>query len=69
MPVRIRPIDRVVPRVRIPIRSDAFLVGVPPVGGDEAGDGGVVIAGVEVEEAGLGVGAFADEALAFRLGA
>ena len=63
MPIGVTFIDGVVIRIRIPVRADAGLVGVPPIGGDEAADGGVVVAGMEVEEAGLGIMGLADIAL------
>ena len=63
MPVPIRLVDRVVPRIGVAVGADAFFQGVPGVGGDEDAEFRVVVAGVEVEEADFGVVAFAGEAL------
>ena len=55
-------VDRIVERVAVAVGADAGLHDFEPVGLDEEGQFGVVVAGVEVLQARVGVVAFADEA-------
>lgn len=50
MPIRIALIDRIVVGVGVAVGADAGLDGVERVGGEEAADHRVVIAGVEIEQ-------------------
>lgn len=60
MPVRIALVDRVVGGIGIAVGADARVAHIPPVGREEAAEGRIVIAGVEVGQAGFRVGALAD---------
>jgi hypothetical protein len=74
MPIGIALIDWIVSGIGVAVGTDevgepprgialqsALLVdGIEPIGGDIAGEGGIVPAGVEVDEAGTGVAALAD---------
>ena len=61
MPVRVGEVDGIVEAVGIPIRPDARLRHLPPVGLDEPSQGWVVVSGVEVAQPRFLVVAFADE--------
>jgi hypothetical protein len=67
MPIRIAQIHRIAEAVHIPVGADAGDCRVPPVALGEQPQLGVVGAGVEVDEAGLGVEALADIGLALGL--
>ena len=60
MPVRIAPVHRVVLRIGVPVRPHALLDGIPIIRRDEAAEDRVHVAGVQVDQAGLGVVALAD---------
>lgn len=62
VPIRIRQIHRIVPRIRIAVRPHPRPGHLPPVRLDEPAEHRVVGAGVEVLEADLGVEARADPA-------
>jgi hypothetical protein len=58
-------VDRIIIGVRIPVRADARHVRIERIGGEEPGDDGVVVAGIEIEQPGQIIMALADEPLAF----
>jgi hypothetical protein len=58
IPVRIAQVHRIVKAVAIPIRAHTRLCRIEPVGLDEHAEAGVIVAGVEVLQAGVGVEAF-----------
>lgn len=64
MPIRVRSIDGIIPGIGVAVDVDAGEDGVPAVGGEEAGEIGVVIAGVEILQASFRVEALADIGLA-----
>jgi hypothetical protein len=61
MPIVIRLVDRVVLGIGMAIGANAGQRGVPVVGRDEAAVERVHVAGVRMDEAGLGIVALADE--------
>ena len=63
IPAWVGKIHGIVEAIRIPVGPDAWLGDFEPVWLDEHGQFGVVVAGVEVLQAGSRVVAFADEAL------
>ena len=64
MPQRITEVDGIVQRIGVAVDVDPCEGGVPGVGGEEAAEQRVVVAGVEVLQSGLGVVGFSDIGLA-----
>ena len=64
MTTGITPIHRIIARIGIAVRVHAGKDRVPRVGAEEPGEGGIVIPGVEVVQAGFGVVFLVDVALA-----
>ncbi len=62
MPQWVHPIDGIIPRIGIPVDIHARDGRVPGVGGEEAAEVGVVVAGVEILQARFGIEAFVDVA-------
>ena len=66
--IGIADVHRIIPGIGIAVEVDAGEDGVPGVGGEEAAEVGVVVAGVEVLQAGFGVEALVDVGLAVEDG-
>ena len=62
VPVGIHSVDGVIACIRVPVCAHAWLCDLEPVWLEEQAECGVVVAGVEVLQAGVAVEAFADEA-------
>lgn len=65
MPTGIAEVDGVVQRVGIAVGSDTTIADLPPVGLQEAAQRSVVVAGLQIGQPALGIGALADVTLAF----
>jgi len=63
--IPIRQIHGIICAIGIPIGPHALLSNLPPIRLDEPADVGVVVSGIEEEEAGGGIIAFTDEAVLF----
>ena len=68
VPARIACPNRIIEAVAVPVRADARFGDLPPVRLEEHPEFGVVVAGVEVLEAGVGVEALTDPAFGLALG-
>lgn len=66
MPIRVRVHNRIVERIGVSVDVDTGDVGVERIGLEEAPERRVVVAGMEVKEAGLVVLALADEGFGLR---
>ena len=68
MPIRIAPIDGIISGIGVAVDVDAGEDGVEGVGGEKAAELGVVVAGVEILQAGLGIEPLVDIGLAVQHG-
>ena len=65
MPIGVALVHRVVEGIGVAVGADCRVGYVPPVGLDEAGEDRIVIAGVEIGQAGVGIVPFPDKGFGF----